>query len=156
MRHSQGDHWDLMFVSPLQAPSIDPLFDDVAGLIAFQEDTYAYGPSAEEFASEYADNAFYHVELFEAAPGKKDELFEQRRMENNYLSATGQVPNMIFNAVAGTDVDVFTIGFHEDFAAFAAPAPADRRREGSGGEGSRVQRSCGLVVLPEIPDIRTP
>ena len=130
MRHSQGDQWDLMFVTPLQAPSIDVLIVDVAELIAFQEDTYAYGPPAESFASEYADNGFYHVEMFEAAPGKKAELFEQRRMENNYLSATGQVANMIFSSVAGSDVDVFTIGFHKDLEAFAAPAAAtDEEKE---------------------------
>lgn len=123
MRHSQGDHWDLMFITPLDAPSVDGLFDDVAALIAFREDTYAYGPSAKAFAAGYAANGFYHIEMFEAAPGKTQELLEQRRMENDYLSATGQVANMIFHAVAGSDVDVFTIGFHEDLAAFAAPAP---------------------------------
>lgn len=130
MRHSQGDHWDLMFVTALDAPSVDVLFEDVAELIAFQEDTYARGPSADAFASEYADKAFYHIEMFEAAPGRKVDLFEQRRMENNYLAATGQVANMIFSSVAGSDVDVFTIGFHKDLEAFAAPAPAsDEEKE---------------------------
>ena len=31
---------------------------------------------------------------------------------------------MIFRRVAGSDVDIFTIGFHKSLAAFAAPAPA--------------------------------
>ncbi|MDX1507797.1 MAG: hypothetical protein R3358_05930 [Woeseiaceae bacterium] len=130
MRHSQGDHWDLMFVTPLATLAVDPLFDDVDELIAFREDTFARGPSAAAFASAYADNAFYHIEMFEAAPGKTQELLRQRRMENDYLAATGQVANMIFHSVAGTDVDVFTIGFHEDLEAFAAPAPAtDEEKE---------------------------
>ena len=43
-------------------------------------------------------------------------------MENKYLAATGQTTNMIFRRSAGSDVDVFTIGFHKSFEAFAAPA----------------------------------
>ena len=51
-------------------------------------------------------------------------------MENAYLAATGQTPNMIFRRAAGSDVDVFTIGFHESLQAFAAPAPAsDEEKE---------------------------
>jgi hypothetical protein len=43
-------------------------------------------------------------------------------MENTYLVSTGQTPNMIFHRAAGSDVDVFTIGFHTDLQTFAAPA----------------------------------
>ncbi len=43
-------------------------------------------------------------------------------MENTYLVSTGQKPNMIFRRAAGSDVDIFTIGFHRNFQAFAAPA----------------------------------
>ena len=68
--------------------------------------------------------------MFEAAPGKAAELFGQRRMENAYLSSTGQTPNMIFRRAAGSDVDVFTIGFHKSLEAFAAPASAtDEEKE---------------------------
>lgn len=70
----------------------------------------------------YVENSFYHVEMFEAAPGKANELLKQRRMENTYLAATGQTPNMVFRRAAGSDVDVFTIGFHRSLEAFAAPA----------------------------------
>ena len=57
-----------------------------------------------------------------AVAGKAEQLLEQRRMENNYLGATGLKPNMIFRRAAGSDVDSFTIGFHEDMEAFAAPS----------------------------------
>jgi len=78
----------------------------------------------------YAENGFFHIEMFEAAPGKAGELLRQRRMENAYLVATGQPPNMIFRRAAGSDVDVFTIGFHESLESFAAPAPAsDEEKE---------------------------
>jgi hypothetical protein len=60
--------------------------------------------------------------MFEAVAGKAEELLEQRRMENVYLSATGLKPNMIFRRAAGSDVDAFTIGFHMDMEAFAAPS----------------------------------
>ena len=38
--------------------------------------------------------------------------------------ATGQTENMIFRRAAGSDVDVFTIGAHDDLQAFAADSPA--------------------------------
>lgn len=63
--------------------------------------------------------------MFAAASGKEGELLEQRRMENAYLAATGQRENMIFRRAAGSDVDVFTIGFHPSLEAFTAPAPAN-------------------------------
>jgi hypothetical protein len=43
-------------------------------------------------------------------------------MENAYLAATGQTQNMIFQRAAGSDIDVFTIGFHANLEAFAKPA----------------------------------
>ena len=124
MRHSQGDHWDLLFLTPLDEPNIDEMFASVANLLAFHEDTYAYGPSADAVAAAYAENSLLHIEMFSVVAGKKAELLEQRRMENVYLAATGQTTNMIFRSVAGTDIDVFTIGFHKDLEAFAAPSPA--------------------------------
>ena len=122
-RHSQGDHWDLMFIVPLQSVSLENPLAPVEKLIAFQEDTFAYGPAVDILERSYADNRLVHIEMFAALPGKKAELLQQRRMENAYLASTGQVENMIFNSVAGSDIDVFTIGFHADFPAFASSGP---------------------------------
>lgn len=134
MRHSQGDQWDLMVVTPIknfadyfgkdptQPRSIIPA--KAADAIAFEEDVFALGPEPEVFRSAWKENSFYHIEMFAAVAGGAARLTEQRRMENRYLAATGQVPNMIFRRVAGSDIDVFTIGFHESLEAFAAPAPA--------------------------------
>ena len=141
MRHSQGDQWDLMLITPMQSWSAHfseesvkqrkaafqkyaELLAPVEQLIAFDEDTFAYGPVLPTIHAAFDDNSFYHIEMFEAAPGKTDELFEQRRMENIYLAATGQTTNMIFRRTAGSDVDIFTIGFHKSLEAFAAPASA--------------------------------
>lgn len=141
MRHSQGDQWDLMVITPMESwadyyskPAIRKrekaaekhggLLAGVDGLIAFDEDHFAYGPPLAEFEREFAGNGFFHIEMFEAAAGKAGELLEQRRMENNYLSATGGKSNMIFRRAAGSDVDVFTIGFHENLQVFATPSSA--------------------------------
>ncbi|MEL7448932.1 MAG: hypothetical protein AAFN78_06965 [Pseudomonadota bacterium] len=139
MRHTQGDQWDLMIITPMQSWSAyfseeavkqreaafrkhAELLAPVDKLIAFDEDTFAYGPALPVVTAAFHNNGFFHIEMFKAAPGKTEELFEQRRMENNYLEATGQVTSMIFGRAAGSDVDVFTIGFHKSFEAFAAPA----------------------------------
>lgn len=141
MRHSQGDQWDLMFILPMESWSsyystsatkkrewaeekYGADFAPGAALFAFDEDHFAYGPPLEEFIREYGENSLYHIEMFHAAPGKEAALFEQRRMENNYLDAIGLTTNMIFRRAAGSDVDVFTIGFHESLAAFAADSSA--------------------------------
>jgi len=139
MRHSQGDQWDLLVIVPMQswtdyhspeateirsAASTEhaEMIAEGQALFAFYEDHFAHGPSWSALKAAYAANSFYHIEMFEAAPGKATELLNQRRMENTYLVSTGQVPNMIFRRAAGSDVDIFTIGFHRSFEAFAAPA----------------------------------
>ena len=147
MRHSQGDQWDLMIITPmenwadyysdssvqkrLQAfDAHSELLADADGLIAFDEDIFAYGPTLPVLQNAFETNNFLHIEMFEAIAGKTDELIDQRRMENKYLSATGQTPNMIFVRTAGSDVDVLTIGFHESLEVFAAPAPvSDEEKE---------------------------
>jgi len=134
MRHSQGDQWDLMVIQPMEswtsyhsksrASKRHNLLTQGAAMIAFAEDNFATGPSLDDVKAAYDGNRFFHIEMFEAAPGKAATLFEQRRMENAYLSATGQVQNMIFARAGGSDVDVFTIGFHQSLEAFAKPSGA--------------------------------
>jgi len=139
MRHSQGDQWDLLVIVPMHswtdyhsqaatqkrraasAKHAD-LIAEGQNFFAFYEDHFAYGPSWSSLKSAHAANSFFHIEMFKAAPGKANDLLEQRRMENTYLVSTGQTPNMIFRRAAGSDVDIFTIGFHLSLQAFAAPA----------------------------------
>ncbi len=139
IRHSQGDQWDLMFIMPMEswaahyselatqnrgnaASAHAGLLASKDTMIAFEEDHFAYGPPLSVVRTAYDDNSFVHIEMFTAVPGKAHELLAQRRMENAYLGATGQTPNMIFRRAAGSDVDAFTIGFHKSLEAFAAPA----------------------------------
>jgi len=130
MRHSQGDQWDLLIITPMEswtsyysdaATKHVELLTPVKMMLAFAEDHFAYGPPLSTLTAAYGANSFFHIEMFEAAPGKADVLFEQRRMENAYLAATKQTTNMIFRRAAGSNVDVFTIGFHKSLEAFAAP-----------------------------------
>ncbi len=161
MRHSQGDQWDLMVITPMEswstyhapeaterrrkaAAEYAELIAEGQALFAFYEDHFAFGPPWSAMAAAYADNDFYHIEMFMAAPGKSAELFEQRRMENAYLAATGQVPNMIFRRAAGSDVDVFTIGFHPSFETFAAPAGVTDE------EKDRAAQAAGFKNLADI------
>ncbi len=137
MRHSQGDQWDLLLITPMEswtkyhskfatnkrnkaATKHTELLAPSDELIAFDEDHFAYGPPLEEIEREFAENGFFHIEMFKAAPGKAADLLGQRQMENAYLSATGQTTNMIFVRAGGSDIDVFTIGFHETLQSFAA------------------------------------
>lgn len=147
MRHSQGDQWDLMIITPMKswtdyyskantrrrdksAASHSALISESDAMIAFDADHFAYGPPLPALKAAYDDNLFFHIEMFDAAPGKTAELIKQRQMENDYLKATGQTANMIFRRAAGSDVDVFTIGFHKSLEAFAAPADAtDEEKE---------------------------
>ncbi|MDX1517512.1 MAG: hypothetical protein R3288_11770 [Woeseiaceae bacterium] len=146
MRHTQGDHWDLLVITPLgswdrhyspsalrareRAANRCAAFGKDRDLLAYEEDLFAFGPDPGLLGELHEANDFYHIEMFAAAPGKSDELFEQRRMENAYLAATGQTPNTIFRRAAGSDIDVFTIGYHASFEAFATPSAAtDEERE---------------------------
>ncbi len=161
MRHSQGDHWDLLVIVPMQSwtdyhsreatqkrhkASTEHADLITAGqdLFAFYEDHFAYGPIWSALKKAHAENGFYHIEMFMAAPGKTQELLEQRRMENVYLESTGQIANMIFRRAAGSDVDVFTIGFHPSFEAFARPAGVTIE------EKERFAKAAGFKGLADI------
>ena len=161
MRHSQGDQWDLLVIVPMKSwtdyhsraatrtrsnASVHHAELIAAGqrLFAFYEDHFAYGPPWSALKTAYAATSFFHIEMFEAAPGKASELLEQRRMENTYLASTGQTPNMIFRRAAGSDVDIFTIGFHRNFEAFAAPADVTNE------EKQLAARAAGFEGLSDI------
>src|SRR5437016_6628577 len=103
MRHSQGDHWDLLILFPLTSTSsYRTALSDVErkagkdGLIAWQEDTFVFGPPLAEVKKRFATAGFFHVEMFEALPGKSDELYKEREMENDYLRRLNAPDNLIF------------------------------------------------------------
>jgi hypothetical protein len=137
LRHSQGDHWDLMLVEAIgdytsffSAERLEATataetthkaqLGDLNAIIAFQEDVFAWGPSREVLGADFDSAGLYHIEMFRALPGLLGSLIEQREMENEYLTATSQVANYVFVSDVGSDIDVFTIGTHESLSSFAA------------------------------------
>jgi hypothetical protein len=140
MRHSQGDHWDLMLLFPVgsyaeyyqparitkrqQAQQAAKLDEKFKQQITWQEDLFAYGPPLADLRKAFADGAFFHVEMFVALPGKFAELHKEREMENTYSRALKQPENFIFVRDQGAAWDIFTIGFFRDLKHYAESADA--------------------------------
>ena len=136
MRHSQGDHWDLLLLIPMKnyADYYSPERvskreqirkenqDKLDALIAWQEDVFVYGPPLTELQKAFASSAFFHVEMFDALAGKQSELFKEREMENAYLKALKRPENLIFVRDQGASWDLFTIGTYRDLKHFAESA----------------------------------
>lgn len=140
MRHSQGDHWDLMILLPmgsyseyyqperiskrqraLQAGKLDQKFKD---LIAWQEDLFSYGPPLVDLRKAFENGAFFHVEMFVALPGNFASLYKEREMENTYSRLLKQPENFIFVRDQGAAWDIFTIGVFRDLTHYAESADA--------------------------------
>jgi hypothetical protein len=138
MRHSQGDHWDLMILFPLgsysdyyqpQRVAKRRQAEQAAGLaaklqedIAWQQDLFAYGPALTDVRKAFAGGAFFHVEMFVALPGKFNDLYKEREMENAYARALKEPENLIFVRDQGAAWDIFTIGVFRDLKHYAESA----------------------------------
>jgi len=138
IRHSQGDHWDLMILYPIgnytdyyqpqrykkrvAAQSPANLDDKFKENIAWQEDLFVFGPPLAELRKAFADGAFFHVEMFVALPGKFADLYKEREMENAYAKALKQPENFIFVRDQGAPWDIFTIGVFRDLKHYAESA----------------------------------
>jgi len=160
-RHSQGDHWDIMLIHPLQSYAQyyatekiaqrqaarlkhEKLLAQLAAVTAFQEDVFAYGPPLSRLTEKFKDNSFLHIEIFHALAGKKDELLAQRKLENAYLQGIKRTANEIFVMHAGGDADIMTIGFYPSLQAFAAPQTMDDQQRDT------VARQVGFKSLDDI------
>ena len=143
MRHSQGDHWDLLLLFPMgsftdyystdrtarrQAAAARSGISDaefqrrLGEHVAWREELYVWGPAWEAVSAKLDSGAYYHVEMFIALPGKRDELFQQREMENAYLDHVGRPQNLIFTRAAGAAWDSFTLGVYRDLKHYAESA----------------------------------
>ncbi len=157
MRHSQGDQWDLMLLFPMesyaayyapdrlarrasQAPARQAFREAFGHLAAWTEDLFVYGPPLDEVRNRFDGMGFFHVEMFEALPGKHAELYAQREMENRYLEGIHRPPNHVFVRDQGGAVDLFTLGYYRDLKHFAESADIpleeeDRAAKAAGFEG---------------------
>jgi hypothetical protein len=138
MRHSQGDHWDLLILWPMssyseyyrpervarrtQTEKAGKLQAKIQEDIAWQEDVFAYGPALADLRKGFAAGAFFHVEMFVALPGMFGELFKEREMENAYAKALKQPENLIFVRDQGAAWDIFTIGVFRDLKHYSESA----------------------------------
>jgi len=136
MRHSQGNQWDLMLLStPCISSSClkamrtfgektNELADFELSFMAWSDTSWA------DVKKQAAKAGLFHIEMFHAAAGKYAALQRQRHIENKYLAATGQKENVIFDVQFGSDIDIFTIGFHESLNSFASQgAPSSEAAE---------------------------
>lgn len=139
MRHSQGDHWDLMILLPMGSyrdyyqseriarrkkaeDSLAGSLDKLKADVAWQEDLFAYGPAPADLRPAFAAGAFFHIEMFIALPGKFADLYHERQMENAYAQALKQPQNFIFVRDQGAAWDLFTIGVFRDLKHYAESA----------------------------------
>lgn len=132
MRHSQGDHWDLLILTPMEsyaayyAPARvaarPKLPQSITDDIAWQEDLFAVGPPLETVRSAFNGAGYFHVEMFEALPGRNADLYHEREMENAYSKQLNQPQNLIFIRDSGAAWTNFTIGFFRDLKHYAESA----------------------------------
>jgi len=120
LRHSQGDQWDLMALAPMAGYAdlghAAPMA--TSDLVAWQEDELVRGPDLGRREG-FAGAGLYHVEMFVALAGRRDDLVREREMENAYLAALGRPQNAIFVREMGAAWDAFTIGAYRSWKHFA-------------------------------------
>lgn len=159
MRHSQGDQWDLLLLTPIG--SIEEHFgrnragrwrdavrrtgyDDAAftaamdRMVSWREELYVSGPPVAELQARVAAAGFFHLEVFQALAGKRDSLLQQRHMENVFLGRIGRPGNLIFTKITGGPWDMFTLGFYRDLQHYAEPTRL------SGDEENRAAVAAGF------------
>jgi hypothetical protein len=150
MRHAQGDHWDLQVMYPMgsfvdyygpervarrdQAAASSGVSEEefrkrISALASWQEDLFVLGPALETVTATINAGGYFHTEIFIALPGKKDDLFHEREMENEYLRRIGRTQNMIFTKVSGASWDSFTLGIYRDLQHFAERMPMTAAEE---------------------------
>ena len=139
MRHSQGDHWDLLILFPISSYSdyyqperiakrqkaeatLAGSAEKFKADVSWQEDLFAYGPPLADLRQAFANGGYFHVEMFVALPGKFADLLQERQMENAYAKALKEPENFIFTRDQGAAWDIFTIGVFRDLKHYAESA----------------------------------
>jgi hypothetical protein len=140
-RHTQGDQWDLMLLTPMGSYTEYYTKKRVArrkdegfarkldACSSWREDIFVMGPPLETVKKVFNAAAYYHIEIFVALPGKQAELFKERVMENVYQVGIGRPENMIFVRDQGASWDLFTLGCYRDILHWAGSGdvPKDKR-----------------------------
>lgn len=139
MRHSQGDHWDLLLLFPMGSytdycgaarvamrgkadHSVPGLAEKITADIAWREDLFVFGPSLDAVKQVFAQAKFFHIEMFRALPGQQSDLYKERLMENVYQKSMHRPENLIFVRDQGAAWGLFTIGGYRDLSHYAESA----------------------------------
>ena len=169
LRHRQGDHWDLMYLFPMEsftrywsdgqaerrraAAANSPRSDDaferrVLERVSWREELYVKGPPLEAVRAALEGGTLFHLEIFLALPGKRAALLEEREMENAYLAAVSRPTNLIFTRAAGAAWDAFTIGVYRDLAHYAEgdAVPSDRADAAARAAGFEASSQIGTYL----------
>jgi hypothetical protein len=170
-RHTQGDQWDLMILTPMgsyvdyyakgrvakrdKAASTAGLsWADFARKLdacsSWKEDVFVYGPPLEFVKKAFEGTGYYHIEIMVSLPGKQAELYKEREMENAYGVAGGRPYNMVFVRDQGASWDIYTLGCYRDLQHWAAPSPLTKE------EREAAAKKAGFASADAIgPYMRT-
>jgi hypothetical protein len=136
-RHTQGDQWDLMLLTPMGSyaeyyskgriagrnksagPSQEEFVRKLNACSSWREDVFVFGPPLETVKKAFEGTGYYHIEIFVSLPGKQEELYKEREMENAYAVGTGRPYNMIFVRDQGANWDLFSLGCYRDLRHWA-------------------------------------
>jgi len=158
MRHSQGDRWDLLILYPMGSYSdyyrrerlaareraVEPSREKLQQDIAWQEDVFAYGPPLEEVRKPFSGASFFHVEMFQALPGRQGGLYKEREMENAYAREVKEPENLIFVRDQGAAWDLFTIGCFRDLKHYAEGADVSVKDQESAAKAAGFQSASQI------------
>jgi len=140
VRHSQGDHWDLVVIYPrgsfadyfsreriakreaaAQASGL-PFAEferRLNAMVAWDEDLYVLGPPVEAFRAHVKEAGLLHFEMMQELPGKREALIEERRMENAFNRGRGRGETLIFVRETGAAWDVVTLAAYRNWRQYA-------------------------------------
>jgi hypothetical protein len=133
--------------------SEEQLWFEVGLRTAWRDELFVRGPSPAVVAAHFGDNRFYHIEMFVALAGRRNQLLEERRMENEYLAGVGRPQTLIFVREAGGPWDSFTLGFYRDLkhwseSADVPPEEAEEAALAAGFEGAdRIGTYLRTLIL---------
>jgi len=170
-RHTQGDQWDIMILTPMgsyveyyakgrvakrdkAAAGAGLSWSDFARRLdacsSWKEDVFVMGPPLEFVKKAFEGTAYYHIEIFVSLPGKQEELFKEREMENVYGVETKRPYNMIFVRDQGASWDIYTLGCYRDIKHWAVGEEVTKE------ERAAAARKAGFGSPEEIgPYMRT-
>ncbi len=170
-RHTQGDQWDLMLLSPMEsyaeyyskdrmsrrekAAAASPLSekDWRAGLdvcSSWREDVFVMGPPLEDLRKASDGMAYFHIEIFIALPGKRAELYQEREMENAYQAGVGRPATLVFVRDQGAAWDLFSLGCYRDLKHWAESSDVSKEKR------EQAARQAGFKDVDAIgPYMRT-